>query len=368
MHSLDMRIGKTLSLVMIMLLVTLFPFCSKYNTLKTSPDNKKKYVFFPPLPAKPRYQYLTTFTTSSDIEKKKSKFFKFVAGSETRKDFVIKKAHGVDSYRGVIYVCDSRSNVVVTLDLAKRKLGFLGYKGQGRLLKPVNITIDKENNVIYVADMLRKQVLAYNIDGDLLKVYGEKREFSPSDIDIRGDELFISDIKAHQILVLDISTGEILRRIGEKGRMEGQLFHPTSIKIFENKIFIVDSTNNRVSIFDLNGNYIDSLGSIGDRPGNFVRAKGIDIDKQGRIYVIDSAFQNVQIFNKEKKLLLYMLGPGRERYNLYMPAAITIDYENLSLFSKYISPDFKAEYLLYITSNFGKNKVNVYAFGEYEEK
>ncbi|MCK4889541.1 MAG: 6-bladed beta-propeller [Candidatus Aminicenantes bacterium] len=355
--------------ISISMMMLLFSGCSSNKKPKISPDKKSKYVFFPALPAKPRFQYLTTFSRSSDVEKKKSKLFNFIAGDESKKDYVIKKAYGVDAFRGIIYVCDTANSVVVKLDLQKRALGYFARDSRIAPAKPVNLVIDKERGIIYIADMKRKQVLAYDINGNLIRTYGgNKGNISPADVEINGDKLFVCDAKGHQIVVIDLNSGEIINKIGEKGNKEGQLLHPSSIKIYKNKLYVSDTTNFRVSIFDINGNYIDKVGKVGKSPGSFARPKGIEVDKDGRIYVIDASFQNVQVFDKKHELLLYFLGPGNNKFNLYLPYSINIDYENVKYFAKYISPEFRAEYIIYITSNFGRNKVNVYAYGEYDPK
>lgn len=334
---------------------------------RTAGKKGSDYILYPPLPNAPRYQYLTTFSNSTDVVKKKSKFFKFVAGKDVEKPKEIKKAYGVDIYNGVIYTCDMGHGVVVTIDLVNQLYGYLGLKGSGKLVKPVNIKIDRETGLIYVADMGRKQVVCFNTRGEALKFYGKKEQFHPSAVDVAGTKLFVCDVRGHSIHVLDTRTGELLYKIGETGSKEGQLFHPTNIYVRGDRLYVSDTSNFRFQVFDLKGKFISTFGEIGDRPGNFSRPKGIAVDKNGRVYVIDAAFENVQVFNKENKLLLFMLGPGREKHNINLPAGITIDYDNVRLFKKYIAPKFKAEYLLFVTSNFGFNKVNVYAFGNYQQ-
>lgn len=336
---------------------------------KVSPQGSKgsDYIFFPPLPDTPRYQYLTTFSSSLDIQKKKSKFFKFIAGDEVEKPRIIKKAYGVDMFDGVIYVCDIRGKAVVTLNLRTREFGYIGVTGSGKLGRPVNLKIDKQEKIVYVADMGRKQVLSYSPEGKLLKTFGKRDQLNPSDVDFHGSKLFISDVKAHQIIVLDRNTGEIISKIGKPGSNDGEFFHPTNITIKNDRLYVSDTTNFRIQIFDLDGNFLDKFGKIGRRPGDFSRNKGIDVDNEGLIYVVDSAYENVQVFNKEFKLLIWMFGPGVDKHNINLPAAITIDYDDIEYFKKYLSPKFKAEYLLLVTSNFGLNKVNVYAFGKYQQ-
>ena len=47
-------------------------------------------------------------------------------------------------------------------------------------------------------------------------------------------------------------------------------------------------------------------GRQADSPGQFARPKGISTDKEGNIYVIDTAFGNVQIFDAKGQLLMFL--------------------------------------------------------------
>jgi sugar lactone lactonase YvrE len=351
------------------LLLSIGPGCGSGNReVKTEPKDNQDYIFYPGLPNTPRYQYLTTFSTTKDIEEKKSKFFKFIVGEKEEKTRGIKKAYGVDMLDGIIYVCDFGAGVVVTLNLKTRELGYLGITGSGKLKKPINLIIDKTDKLLYVADVSRKQILCYSLDGKVKNFYGKKEQFSkPVDVDITLDKLFVCDVDKHQVLVLDKKEGNTLYTIGKAGRREGQLLHPTNICIRDSRLYVSDTTNFRIQVFDLEGKFISTFGKIGDIPGTFTRPKGVAVDKEGRIYVVDAAFENVQVFDPKFQLLLFMFGPGYERHNINLPAGITVVYENLEYFKEYLSPHFKAEYLLLVTSNFGLNKVNVYAFGKYSQ-
>ena len=49
----------------------------------------------------------------------------------------------------------------------------------------------------------------------------------------------------------------------------------------------------------------------------------------------------------------------------YLPAGIDIDFDNLDHFARFVNDDFTAQYLIYVTSQAGPNKINVYAFGHW---
>jgi hypothetical protein len=345
--------------------------CAGSTQVKTEAEGIGKYIFYPPLPNQPRFQYLKTFTTSLDIEKPKSKIFKFVVGKKDQKPLVIKKAHGADMHEGIIYVCDIKGPAVVTLDLKNRRFGYLGDRGSGKLKKPINLFIDRNEKLLYVADVTRKQVLCYTLDGKIQRFYGKEDQFKrPVDVEVYEDKLFVCDSSRHQVLVLDKKTGETLYAIGEKGAREGQFYYPTNISIHDNRLYVSDGINFRIQVLGLEGKYQTHFGQQGKKPGYFSRNKGIDVDKEGRIYVVDASFDNVQVFDnfeQEFKLLLFMLGPGNEKHNINLPAGVTVVYDNLEYFKDYLAPGFQAEYLLLVTSHFGSSRVNVYAFGNYSK-
>jgi hypothetical protein len=337
--------------------------------VNTEPTDTQDHIFYPPLPNQPRYQYLTTFSSSKDFEKKKSKFLKFIVGEKEKKPRQqIRKAYGVDIYDGIIYVCDIGAGVVVTINLKTRKFGYLGERGSGKLQKPVNLFIDRDKKLLYAADVNRRQVICYTLEGKVVRFYGTQGQFSrPVDVDHYGDKLFVCDVGTHQVVVIDKKEGKTLYTIGKPGSKEGELFHPTNIVIRHDRLYISDTTNFRVEIFDLDGKFQATFGRIGMTPGTFARNKGIDVDKEGRIYVVESKYDKVQVFDRDFRLLLFIFEPGNERHNINLAAGIAVDYDNVKYFKEYLSPNFNAEYLLLVTSNFGPNKVNVYAFGSYNQ-
>nr|MDA3786894.1 NHL repeat-containing protein [Desulfobacula sp.] len=57
--------------------------------------------------------------------------------------------------------------------------------------------------------------------------------------------------------------------------------------------------NNKIKIFDNNGKFISSFGRKGNGTGEFLFPLGIDIDDKNRIYIADSQNHRVQIFNSK---------------------------------------------------------------------
>ena len=154
-------------------------------------------VFFPDPPGLPRIQFLRSFTSSKDIESPRSQFDRFVTGEEQRIKR-IDKPYGVGIYAGKIYVCDSNSTVMV-FDLKNKKFQELeGAKGLGKLVQPLNISIDSDGTK-YVADPVRGQVVVYNREDFFVKAIGSPAEWTPIDAVPFDNKLYVIDKKSRDV-------------------------------------------------------------------------------------------------------------------------------------------------------------------------
>lgn len=323
-------------------------------------------VFYPPLPQRPRLQFLLSITGEEDIGIRQGALMEFLLGQPTS-DKRLGKSYDIGSSDGKIYVLDRRYRKLIIIDLAKREFDYLRDQRMGALKDPSGIWVT-EDGVKYVADMERKQIVVFGNDNRFLRTYGGPDVFEkPTDVAVYEDTLYVSDMDKHQIFALDKATGAVKRAIGELGQKEGQLAKPTHVVVDHNgNIYVNDSFNFRVQKFDPEGKFAKSYGFHGDAVGAFVRPKGLAIDREGHLYVVDAAFENVQIFDGETgDLLLFFGGSGVAPGNMFLPAGIHIDYRNAEYFSNLVDRDFRLKYVLYVGNMFGLNKLNVYGFGDW---
>ena len=321
-------------------------------------------VFYPALPNPPRIQHLTTIASERDVgAQPDSALAKFVLGEDTKKQS-LRQPYGVAVYQGKVYVADSRAPGLAVFDLVNHRFDLVTGSGNGRMKKPINITIDADGTK-YVTDTGRDQVLVFDRDDRFLAAYGATGQFKPVDVAIAGDRLYVVDIQHHEVQVLDKRSGRLEFKFGKPGSDIGELFHPTNIAIGpDGDIYIVETTNFRVQRFTIEGKPVRVYGKLGDELGTFSRPKGIAIDREGRLYVGDAAFENVQVFDNQGRLLMFFGQPGGAGEGLNLPAGVTIDYANVDLFRRYADPKFSVEYLILVASQFGPNKVDVFGFGK----
>lgn len=330
----------------------------------SGPKKSSEFIFYPAQPAPPKIQYLTSFSGPRDLEDDSS-FGQFILGDEAFDKQNVVKPYGVSIKDGVIYLVDIRSSGYATFDLKQKKFNMVHGSRDGKMPKPINIFVDDEN--IFVADIKRQLVIVFDKNNEFVKVIGDGKSFKPSDVLVVDNKLFVTDLMNHQIHVYDKNTDKKLYSIGKRGSGDGELFQPTSIALSpDNHLYVSETGNFRIQEFTLDGKFVRTKGQVGVGLGEFARPKGINIDREGNIYVVDAAFSNVQIMNKATQLLMFFGEAGGQPENINLPVDVLIDYDHVSYFQKYAKPGFKIEYLILITSQFGISKLNVYGFGQME--
>ncbi len=349
-----MKLSKICSTLFLITTIFLISGCAQKEI-------RPEAIYYPPLPAEPKLQFLTSYNRAEDVMPEAGGFNKLVFGEDKETlDFI--KPYGLAVHENKIYICDIRGQMVHVLDPVNQV--YKPLTDQKILKKPTDICFDDDSNA-YVADAKLAQVVVFDKDGNFLRFMGDPLTMKPVDVAIRGRELYVCDIKNHTVLVWDKDSGEEIRRFGKPGSEPGDLFHPSNILVdSDGNLYVSDTTNCRVQKFDPEGNVAYVRGKIGATSGSFVRPKGIALDRDENLYVVDAAFENVQIFDKDGRLLLFFGNSGINSGDINLPADVIVSYDLLDYYQTFAEPGFKLEYLVLISSNFGRNKVNVYGFGK----
>jgi DNA-binding beta-propeller fold protein YncE len=328
----------------------------------TKPLQKGEYTFFPLPPDEPKVQFLTAFGSETDLGEP-SKFSDFVVGTEkvTRP---IWKPYGIAVTKGTVYVCDTQAANLGVVDLTKRKIHYIRPGGREAMQTPINVAVDGAGNR-YVTDTKRDQVLIYNKDDQRIGEIGKQGEMKPCGIFVAGEKIFVTDLASHSVRVYAVAGRQLLLTVPRDPKDEKSKLHsPTNITVDKDgRMYVSDTGGFTTKLFDAEGNHIRTVGQLGLNAGSFTLPKGIAVDRERRMYVVDAATAVVQMFDDEGRLLMFFgepksSGPG----GLYLPAGIAVDYENLSLFQKYVALGFKLEHLIFVTNQAGLQKVSVYGF------
>lgn len=324
----------------------------------------KKARFYPGPPDRPRLQFLTSISAESDlgIRKRYSGLERLIAGSESRaSEELIGKPYGLALYEGKLYVCDVQKKLVEVLDLKEKTFTYLTK--EQRMVNPVNLCIEKGRK--YIADPVSGKVYVLNRDNALEAILGGDSKLKPIDVAVRDRRCYLADMGSNQVVVLDLASGQEVMRIGKPGDGDGQfgLIGDIAMDAQEN-IYVTDKALARVTKFDRNGTFQKTLGKVGDSIHDFVRPKGIDVDREGRMWVVDAASEVVKTYNPEGQLLMFFGFPGAEPGSTNLPVSITLDYDNVELFQEHFAEGAQIEFLVLVSNQYG-TKINIYGFGSF---
>lgn len=152
---------------------------------------------------------------------------------------------------GEIIVSDIETDVLIKLD------GFFEYErsfgGSGEILRdPFGISVSPDGEV-YVADSQNDRVVVFDSFGNVVRSFGEKRLKNPEGVTVGRDKLvYVANTGKNSLTVFDRNGDLILEEQGNSGTAAVNLSRPTDLKFGkENKLFVVDSGNSRILVFEL---------------------------------------------------------------------------------------------------------------------
>jgi len=293
-----------------------------------SREEKYAQYVWPPPPDEPRIRLVDILHSRLDVEPR-SNFEKALIGSSPHSpwDF-LKKPFGVAiDARGRILVTDPGTGALLRFDRVGRKMDVFGVKGAVHLKIPLGVTVGPDGTV-YVADPGLAKVVRFSPDGKVLKVYGHQGELiNPTDSAVSpdGTRLYITDSKAHKVVVFDLASGEIVMGFGSRGTAPGQFNYPSALAFSpEGDLFVVDQMNSRVQVLTAGGEVLETFGALGVGFGNFVRPKDVAINADGLVFVTDAAFGNVQIFDADLRLLTFVGENGNGPGQFQLPGGVGV--------------------------------------------
>jgi sugar lactone lactonase YvrE len=315
----------------------------KQQTIFDSLDYSK--IVWPNPPAVTRIKYLNYFCCDKYVpatEKKKSSWMDRMAGAESDQQrqaekplFALWTPYGlaVDS-KGNLYVADGKVGAIFVFNTETKEMSMIKHGVQARFGDIIGLAID-DSDRLFVSDTKLHRILVFDKNH---KVEGSISDgvMDPGGMAVDNENrfLYVADGALDQVLVFDADKLSLIRKIGTAGKKHtltdpGNFSYPTNVALdADNNVYVTDSFNSRVEIFDADGNFIRQFGKPGDQPGRLFRPKGIAIDLDGHVWVADAVQDRVQCFTPEGDLLIWMGTHGQLPGMFQSIAGLYIDKNN----------------------------------------
>ncbi len=194
----------------------------------------------------------------------------------------------------IIYVTDANQKYITKYNNSGEFMGTIRPGGA-----PISLAINNENQ-IFIGDGETGAIHKLDENGTTTEFYTEtvfpsSMVFSPDNL------LYVVDSKRKQVIALDLY-GNLVRTIGN-----GTLILPTGIACdqLNDRIYVSEhggigtgfKPTVKIWIFDLEGNLLGSYGSHGNGDGQFYRIQGLAVGRCGDLYATDPFQGTVSIFN-----------------------------------------------------------------------
>ena len=93
------------------------------------------------------------------------------------------------------------------------------------------------------------------------------------------------------------SSGELIKCVGQWGSEEEVFDVPRGVTLYDNQVYVCDHYNHRIQVFDLDLNFIRSIGSYGKGRGEFNAPYDVKFDSAGNMYIADFNNRRVQVMD-----------------------------------------------------------------------
>jgi len=171
--------------------------------------------------------------------------------------------------------------------------------GGGQFDYPRAIAVDAQREWIYVIDKTAR-IQRFGADGTLELTWRmpEWEQGKPVGLTVAPDgSVWVADTHYYRVVVYE-PTGIERMRFGRFGQGPGEFIYPTDVAIGADlRVYVSEyGGNDRIQIFDFEGNYLSSFGTFGNGPGEFNRPQALAFSADGaELFIADSCNHRIVV-------------------------------------------------------------------------
>jgi len=252
----------------------------------------------------------------------------------------------VDDAAREVYVSDTRKGKVYVFDLdgkAKRTIG------GSEILVPLYIAKSPADGKIYVTDRRRRTIHIYEPSGKFIKDFDPKLpatelpkfdtggvQWAPVALAFGDDgTMYVTEIlNGHRMLIF-APDGTFKTSVGTAGvvtdaKASPEIFQfPNSIKVHDGSVWIADSNNRRLQVFDLEGKFDRIMPTAGLPRGLDFLVESADTSGTAKLVVVDTLAHDATIWNVKGEKLVNFGEQGVLEGQFNYPNDVSIGPRNL---------------------------------------
>jgi len=251
----------------------------------------------------------------------------------------LRKPMAVTVYDRRIFVSDTDNQRVAVFDYNGNPLFTFGKRGtdKGQFQFPYGIVADN-SGLVYVADLYNGNIQVFDQNGKFIKYFVDPKAnlfMQPAGLFFYNNKIYLADVAKNEVLAFDLDGKKVLE-FGKKGTGPGELSTPNAVAVSGDRIFVSDTGNARVQVFDQTGKLLAI--NTGDEPkvknSLFVNNRGVGVDGRGTLFVVSNLTSKIFAFDKNGHKPYPPFGsPGNEDTQFQLPNGLFIDNQGRLYFT-----------------------------------
>lgn len=195
-----------------------------------------------------------------------------------------------------LYLSDSEAGAIYRY--SEGKLAVLINNG---LSRPTGIAFDQRSRTLYVVNTGEHKIVVFDLDGSRVRSFPDRENATQSlnfpifvAVSQSGD-VFVNDALNFQIKRFS-ADGSLIGSFGFEGDAPGAFARPKGIALdSEDHVYVVDNLFDNFQVFDNQGSALLAVGSAGQARGEFWSPAGIDIVAD-TLFIADTFNNRIQMF------------------------------------------------------------------------
>ena len=162
------------------------------------------------------------------------------------------------------------------------------------LTYPSGIAFNSRGEMIVSEYRISHRIVVLDIKGDMIRTFGSEG-YSPEEM-IHPESIAVDDMDNIYVSSRDkmqkfSSSGELIKWVGMDSKPDG-------VTLYNNEVYVCDTGNNQIQVFDLDLNFIRSIGLYGKGRGKFEAPLDVKFDTDGYMYIADYGNERVQVLDR----------------------------------------------------------------------
>ena len=149
---------------------------------------------------------------------------------------------------------------VVEFKRRREPLVMTGRRGgnAGDIYEPFGIAVDRETDLVFVADKYKQFISVYSLEGEFIKSFGDGKLRGPYGICLCEEFVFVTD-RSSKVVVKFLRSGDYVCDSRSKNR-DTQLYIPSNLCIHNQSVYVCNSGKHRIDLFTFDLQFIESFG------------------------------------------------------------------------------------------------------------